>query len=77
MEPMTALTSAIAESSHVVNELPMPSFMFGVIAFVALMALAVATWTFRNVSEKAPQSSRVLPPEAPLDADDAAGHTVR
>ena len=69
---MTDLTSVLASSGHVVNELPMPPFMFGVVAFVALAALALVTWTFRNVAEKGPETSRVMPPKAPLGGHDVA-----
>lgn len=71
MERMTALTSVLAEGSHVVNELPMHPILFGVFAFVVLSVLALVTWTFRNVAQKSPEFSRVMPPEAPLGSHDA------
>ena len=70
MDPMTELLTVLAEEGgHVVNQLPMHPILFGVLAFVVLCVLAVVTWTFRNVSEKSPVVSRVMPPEAPLGGD--------
>ncbi|MEY4410258.1 MAG: hypothetical protein RLZ99_731 [Actinomycetota bacterium] len=34
------------------NELPIPGFMFGVIAMTVFLALAGITWSYRNVANR-------------------------
>lgn len=65
----------LAAAEHVVNKLPFPPFMFGVIAMVAFIALAFVTWTFRNVAEKNPMHSRVIGESAvAMNPDGQGGH---
>lgn len=45
----TLLAAATEEGGHhVVNELPFPPFVFGVIAMVAFLALLAVLYAFRN-----------------------------
>ncbi|ROP45843.1 hypothetical protein [Pseudokineococcus lusitanus] len=46
--PSTAVLAAAGEH-HVVNELPMDPFFFGLTAFVALLVLLSVTFAFRSV----------------------------
>lgn len=34
------------------NELPMPAILYGVIAMAAFLALALITWSYRDVSNR-------------------------
>ena len=48
-------------AAEIVNELPMPAWMYGVVALVAFAALALVTYSYRNVAnrhshKKAPHS---------------------
>ncbi|MDE0572792.1 hypothetical protein ON058_05110 [Demequina sp. B12] len=43
---------AAAESTHVVNELPIPAEAFGLIAFTGLMALLFVTFAFRSIGTR-------------------------
>ncbi|WP_200810992.1 hypothetical protein [Demequina sp. NBRC 110057] len=46
-------TVVIAEAAeHVVNELPFPAPVFGLIAFAALMGLLGVTYAFRSVGTR-------------------------
>lgn len=47
----TALLAA-EEGHHVVNELPFPAPLFGVIMFVILLVLALVTFSFRDVANR-------------------------
>lgn len=49
-----AATIAVAaeEAHHIVNELPMPAFVFGVVVFAILTALAIVTFSFRDVAHR-------------------------
>lgn len=49
---MSFATILLAESEHVVNELPMPSFMFGVLALVFFLFLGAVTFTYRDVANR-------------------------
>lgn len=59
------LFTVLAEEQHI--ELFMPPWAFGLIAFGILCLLGLLTFSFRNVSEKGPQQSKVV-----LDDDMAA-----
>jgi len=60
---MSILTTVLAAAeTHV--ELPMPAFVFGVIAIVIFLALAFVTWSFKDVANR--HSHRSAP--------DAAAH---
>lgn len=45
------MTSILASGEAVV-ELPIPAFFFGVIAMVVFLALAVVTWSYRDVANR-------------------------
>ncbi|BDI23147.1 hypothetical protein [Herbiconiux sp. L3-i23] len=52
--PLTVVLAA-AESGH--TELPMPAYVFGVIALVIFAALALVTWSYRDVANRHSQVS--------------------
>ncbi|WP_166984872.1 hypothetical protein [Canibacter zhoujuaniae] len=66
---MNAVSFITAEGAAVVNELPMPAIVFGLIAIVAFIALAVVTFSFRDVAnrhaEKAEQYKQKFGGQAP------------
>lgn len=45
---MSAALQATDAGHHIVNELPLPPFMFGVIALIGFGALLAFLWSFRN-----------------------------
>lgn len=47
-----ATIAAAAEGAHVVNELPIPAPVYGVIVLALLTALAVVTFSFRDVANR-------------------------
>ncbi|WP_392542500.1 hypothetical protein [Oryzobacter telluris] len=47
---MTAARFVAAEAAH--HELPMPPWLFGVIALVAFAFLLAVTWSFRGTAQK-------------------------
>lgn len=52
MSLLATVLVAAEEGHHVVNELPFPAPVFGVIVFGALTALAIVTFTFRDVANR-------------------------
>ena len=62
MSLVAAIAAASEGGSHVVNELPMPTPVYGVIVLSIFTALAVVTFAFRDVAnrhaEKAAQYAR-------------------
>lgn len=52
MSLLATIAVAAEEGHHVVNELPFPAPVFGVIAFVLFTALAVVTFSFRDVANR-------------------------
>ncbi|MBB4735112.1 hypothetical protein [Micrococcus cohnii] len=46
---LNSLVLASAEGHHIVNELPVPTWVFGAVTFVILMALLFVTMSFRSV----------------------------
>ena len=52
MSLVATIVAAAEEGHHVVNELPIPGVMFGVIVFAAFTALAVVTFAFRDVANR-------------------------
>ncbi|QBE49972.1 hypothetical protein [Leucobacter triazinivorans] len=52
MSLLATIAVAAEEGHHVVNELPFPAPLFGVITFVAFTALAIVTFSFRDVSNR-------------------------
>ena len=49
---MTQVSAEIQLAAEVVNELPVPAWMFGVGFLVAFAALAFVTFSYRNVANK-------------------------
>lgn len=43
---------AAEEGHHIVNELPFPAPLFGVIALATFTALAIVTFSFRDVANR-------------------------
>lgn len=70
---MSFATILLSETEHVVNELPMPSIMFGVIAMIIFIFLGAVTFTYRDVANR---HSHKAQSQAGHDAagHDAAGH---
>ncbi|GAA1792909.1 MULTISPECIES: hypothetical protein [Leucobacter] len=52
MSLLATVAAAAEGSSHVVNELPMPAPLFGVIVFGIFTALAIVTFSFRDVANR-------------------------
>ena len=46
------MASAITLASEVVNELPFPPWVFGVVFLVGFFALALVTYSYRNVANR-------------------------
>jgi len=46
------LLSVLAETEAGHVELPIPAFFFGLIAFVVFVALAIVTWSYRDVAHR-------------------------
>lgn len=44
----TGVPALLAASPHVVNHLPMPAWVFGLIALAVAMLLLLVTWMFRH-----------------------------
>jgi len=50
---MNSLILAAVEGEHeIVNELPFPSIIFGVIAMSVFILLALVTWSYRDVANR-------------------------
>lgn len=47
-----ATNAVAAEGAHVLNELWMPAPLFGLVALVLFTALAVVTYSFRDVANR-------------------------
>ena len=45
----SSLVTLAAEETHVVNELPMPPYMYGVVALAILLFLLMVTVAYRNI----------------------------
>lgn len=65
MSATAILAAAEAEGHHVLVELPIPAWGYGVIALVAFFALGLVTFSFRHVAERH---------AAKLDGADAGSH---
>ncbi len=52
MSLLATLAVAAEEGHHVVNELPFPGPLFGVITFALFTAFAVVTFSFRDVANR-------------------------
>ena len=52
MSLLATIAVAAEGGHHVVNELPFPAPLFGVIAFVGFTALAAVTFSFRDVANR-------------------------
>ncbi|MGO2659431.1 hypothetical protein [Mycetocola reblochoni] len=44
-------------AAEVHNELPMPPFMYGVVAFLLFVVFGVATWSYRDVANRHSQKT--------------------
>lgn len=60
----------MAESEHVVNELPMPSVMFGVFALIVFLFLGVITFTYRDVANRHSHKAGSAPTAHTYDTPD-------
>ena len=52
MSLLATIVAAAEEGQHVVNELPIPPIMYGVIAIVTFTALAIVTLSFSDVANR-------------------------
>ncbi|QIM16434.1 hypothetical protein G7067_08390 [Leucobacter insecticola] len=52
MSLLATIAVAAEEGQHIVNELPFPAPVFGVAAFVVFTALAIVTFSFRDVANR-------------------------
>lgn len=52
MSLLATLAVAAEEGHHIVNELPFPAILFGVIVFAIFTVLAVVTFSFRDVANR-------------------------
>lgn len=52
MSLVATIAAASEGASHVVNELPIPTYAYGIIAFVLFVALAAVTFSFRDVANR-------------------------
>lgn len=52
MTVLTVLAGALAAAEGQGRELPMPAWLYGVIAFALLLAGLAATWAFRGTAQK-------------------------
>ena len=59
---MLLALNVLAEETEHVNELPLPPIVFGIIALVVFVSVALVFWSFRDVanrhSDKAEQYAR-------------------
>jgi hypothetical protein len=46
------MLTPVVLASEVVNELPMPAWAFGVVFLVGFFALALVTYSYRNVANR-------------------------
>lgn len=49
---MSSLVTLVAEEGAAHSELPMPAYVFGIIALVAFALLLLLTWSFRGTAQK-------------------------
>lgn len=52
MSLLATIAAAAEEGHHVVNELPFPAVVFGIIVFAAFTVLAAVTFSFRDVANR-------------------------
>ena len=52
MSLLATIAAAAEEGHHVLTELPMPTIMYGVIAFGAFTVLAGVVFSFRDVANR-------------------------
>ncbi|SJN11377.1 hypothetical protein FM113_11790 [Leucobacter sp. 7(1)] len=57
MSLLATMAVAAEAGHHVVNELPFPAPVYGVIAFVVFTALAAVTFSFRDVANRHSQKA--------------------
>jgi hypothetical protein len=68
MSLIHSATVLAAETHEVVNELPMPAPLFGLLALVVFALLALVVWSYRNVANRHVQVSG-------RRGGDGSGHT--
>ncbi|MEV8338016.1 hypothetical protein [Leucobacter sp. NPDC077196] len=52
MSLLATIAAAAEEGHHVVNELPFPAVVFGVIVFALFCVIAAVTFSFRDVANR-------------------------
>lgn len=52
MSILATIAAASEGAGHVVNELPIPAVLYGVIVFALLSAFAIVTFSFRDVANR-------------------------
>lgn len=52
MSHLATIVAAAEEGHHIVNELPMPAPLFGIVTFAIFTALAVVVFAFRDVANR-------------------------
>jgi hypothetical protein len=73
MSFVTALLTAAETEQHV--QLPIPTWLYGVIALVAFTVLAIVLWSFKDVSNRhALQGDAYAAAHGGTSAHGAAGH---
>lgn len=70
MQQLNGMIQAAEEGAHVVNELPMPGYWFGVIAFILFVAMLVIAAAFGPRSQSPDATDHHVDPSA-LPADEA------
>ena len=70
MQQMNVMIQAAEEGAHIVNELPMPGYWFGIIAFVVFIAMFVIVASFGPRSQSPDATDHHVDPAA-LPADEA------
>jgi uncharacterized membrane protein len=68
MNVLVSVLTSVDEPVH----LPFPPIVFGLIAAVVFVALAIVTWSYRNVANRHPQKSAKF-----AQTHDVHGHADR
>lgn len=69
MSLLTTILVAAEGGHHVVNELPFPAPLFGVIAFTTFTALAIVVFSFRDVASRHNEKAEAFAREHGEDQD--------
>lgn len=70
MQQLNMMIQAAEEGHQIVNELPMPGYWFGIIAFLGFLAMFVITMAFSPRSQSPDATDHHVDPAA-LPADEA------